>query len=164
MPSIIRIPSSALVILVGPSGCGKSTFARRFFEDTQVVSSDECRRLVADDETNQGASRYAFDVFHTIIRARLALNRLTVADATNLRGHARRPLREMAAEFGRPTVAIVFDLPLEACLERARRRERRVPPEVVERHHVLLQRIKPNLEGEGYRAIHYVRDFAAGQH
>jgi len=41
-----------LVVLVGVSGSGKSTFARTHFKPTEVVSSDFCRGLVADDETD----------------------------------------------------------------------------------------------------------------
>jgi protein phosphatase len=149
----LPIPRDALVVLVGASGCGKSTFARARFRPTQVVSSDECRRLVADDEGNQGASREAFEVFRAIIRGRLSLGRLTVADATNLRSRARRELRELAAAYRRPVVAVVFDYPLEGCLRRASGRERAVPPEVIERQHALLQWVKERLPEEGYLAI-----------
>jgi protein phosphatase len=153
----LRIPPRALVLLVGPSGCGKSSFARRHFSETQIVSSDECRRLVADDAADQSASRQAFGVFHAIIRGRLSLGRLTVADATNLRARDRRTLRDCAARYRRPTVAIVFDLPLQLCLERARHRPRVVAPEVIMRHHFHLQQAKPLLDAEGYAAIYEIR-------
>ena len=52
----ITLPELSLVVLVGASGCGKSTFARRHFLPTEVISSDYCRGLVADDENDQ--SRY----------------------------------------------------------------------------------------------------------
>ena len=38
--------------LVGASGSGKSTLARRHFKATEVLSSDECRALVSDDEND----------------------------------------------------------------------------------------------------------------
>ena len=50
----MQIPPGALVVLVGTQGCGKSTFARRWFAETEIVSSDECRRLVADDAVQPG--------------------------------------------------------------------------------------------------------------
>ena len=52
----LSIPDFSLVVLIGPSGSGKSTFARRCFRPTEVVSSDACRALVADDETDQAAT------------------------------------------------------------------------------------------------------------
>ena len=51
-----RFPSSALVVLIGASGSGKSTFARTHFMPTEVLSSDFCRGLVADDENDQAAT------------------------------------------------------------------------------------------------------------
>ena len=45
----ITIPDLALVVLIGPSGAGKSSFAARHFAPSEVLSSDFCRLLVADD-------------------------------------------------------------------------------------------------------------------
>ena len=73
-----------LVVLVGVSGSGKSTFARTHFKPTEVVSSDFCRGLVADDENDQSATPDAFDVLHYIVGTRLRRGLLTVVDATNV--------------------------------------------------------------------------------
>ncbi len=61
MPDI-SVPALSLVVLVGVSGSGKSSFAARHFAPTQVLSSDFCRGLVADDENDQAATTDAFDV------------------------------------------------------------------------------------------------------
>ena len=60
----LTIPELSLVVLIGASGSGKSTFARRHFRPTEVLSSDSCRGLVADDENDQSATDAAFDVLH----------------------------------------------------------------------------------------------------
>ena len=70
-PNRISVPALGLVVLVGVSGSGKSTFARRHFKPTEVVSSDFCRGLVADDENDQSATPDAFDVLHHIVGTRL---------------------------------------------------------------------------------------------
>ena len=57
----ITIPRLSLVVLIGPSGSGKSTFARRHFLPTEVLSSDACRGLVSDDDTNQAVTNDAFE-------------------------------------------------------------------------------------------------------
>jgi len=80
----LTIPELALVVLIGPSGAGKSTFARAYFLPSELLSSDACRALVADDENDQAATNDAFDVLHYIARKRLAAGRLTVVDATNV--------------------------------------------------------------------------------
>ncbi len=64
----LTIPELSLVVLLGPSGAGKSTFARTHFLPTEVLSSDACRALVADDENDQAATNDAFDVLHYIAR------------------------------------------------------------------------------------------------
>jgi protein phosphatase len=153
----MEIAGDALVILVGPSGCGKSTFARTRFPANEIVSSDECRRMVSDDEGSQAASRAAFSVFDALVYGRLAHGRRAVADATNLAPWSRERLREMAAEHGRPVVAIAFDAPLDLCVARQQTRERRVAADVVELHHAHMQQALAELPGEGYTHLYIVR-------
>ena len=59
-------------MLIRASGSGKSTFARTHFKPTEVISSDFCRGLVADDENDQSATEDAFAVLHYITGKRLA--------------------------------------------------------------------------------------------
>lgn len=94
----IKIPELCLVMLVGPSGSGKSSFAAKHFLATEVLSSDWCRGLVADDENDQGATKEAFAVLHYIARTRLLGGRLTVVDATNVQMEARKPLVQLAKD------------------------------------------------------------------
>jgi predicted kinase len=152
----MQIPPGALAVLVGPQGCGKSTFARRWFGETQIVSSDECRRLVSDDASNQEVSRAAFAVFYTLLRARLTHGRTTVADATHLTPWSRQVLRQIAVARGRPRVAIAFAAPLELCLARQGNRERQVPLEVVQRSHEAFRQALADLPHEGYARIYLV--------
>ena len=152
----IALAPDSLVVLVGASGSGKSYWAHGYFRSTQVVSSDRCRALVSDDEENQGVSREAFAVFYTILRQRLALGRLTIADSTGLQEFSRRRLVGIARERGRPVHAVVFTAPSELLHRQNAQRTRRVPEEIVERHAVMLREIVESgvLEGEGYDGIH----------
>src|ERR671914_401857 len=95
----LTIPELSLVVLVGPSGSGKSTFARKHFKPTEVLSSDTFRGLVSDDETDQAASKDAFEVLHFVAGKRLAAGRLTVIDATNVQPESRKPLRALARTY-----------------------------------------------------------------
>ena len=130
----LLIPEFSLVMLVGVSGSGKSTFARQHFKPTEIVASDVCRALVSDDESNQAASKDAFEVMHLIAAKRLGNHRLTVIDATNLKADARRPLAKMAADYRAPLVAILFNLPEALCQVRNKQRlDRAVSPNVITR-------------------------------
>src|ERR1700760_153847 len=95
----IQLPELSLVLLIGPSGCGKSSFARKHFLATEVISSDTCRGLIADNENDQSATGDAFELVHFIARKRLSGARLTVIDATNVQPEARKPLVELAREY-----------------------------------------------------------------
>ena len=116
-----RIPELSLVVLVGVSGSGKSTFAAQHFGRFEVISSDFCRGLVADDENDQAATRDAFDVLGYIAGKRLAAGRLTVIDATNVQADARKPLIELARAHDVLPVAIVLDVPEKVCAAAERR-------------------------------------------
>ena len=154
----LSIPEMSLVVLVGVTGSGKSTFAGAHFKSTEVLSSDYCRGLVADDENDQAATPDAFDVLHYIAGKRLAAGRLTVVDATNVQPEARRPLVELAREHDVLPVAIVLDLPEAVCLARnAVRPDRDFGPHVVRRQHQQLRRSASRLRQEGFRAVHVLR-------
>jgi protein phosphatase len=147
----IRIPRSSLVVLIGPSGSGKSVFAGRHFRSTEVVAADHCRALITDDETNQRVTEEAFAILHTIVAMRLKFGRLTVVDATNVQPKARRPLLGIATEHRAITTALVFNLPLQLCLQRNRSRpDRQVPEEAIVRQHQDLLCSLPLLTAEGF--------------
>jgi len=157
----LPIPNLSLVVLVGASGSGKSTFARRHFKPTEVLSSDVSRGLVADDETDQSATKDAFDVLHYIAAKRLAAGRLTVVDATNVQPMARQPLIALARRYHVLPVAIVFDLPERVSHERNHARpDRQFGPHVVRRQLQDLRRSIDGLQREGFRTVHVLHSVA----
>ena len=150
----VKMPELALVVLIGPSGAGKSTFARRHFRPTEILSSDACRGMVADDENDQSATGPAFDVLHFIAGKRLEGARLTVVDATNVQPMARKPLVELARQYHAVPVAIVFDLPERLCVERNRTRpDRDFGEHVVRRQMQQMRRSLRGLRREGFRYV-----------
>src|SRR5262249_24846246 len=119
------------------------------------LSSDFFRGLVCDDETDQAASKDAFESLHFVAARRLQNRRLTVIDATNVQPEARRPLIELARKYHYLTTAIVFDLPADLCHARNQERpDRTFGPHVVRTHAQQLQRSLRNLGREGFRDVH----------
>lgn len=155
----LPVTDLSLVVLIGASGSGKSTFARRHFKPTEVISSDFCRGLVADDENDQSASGDAFDVLHYIAGKRLAAGRRTVVDATNVQSESRKQLIELARQYDVLPIAIVLDVPEEVCAERNAARVDRadMPRRVIQRHTRELRRSLRHLEREGFRKVHVLR-------
>ncbi len=154
---LIKIPDPSLVILIGASGSGKSTFAQKHFKPTEILSSDFCRGLVSDDETDQSATTDAFEVLHFIAAKRLDAGKLTVIDATNVQAEARKSLQTLAREYHYLTVAIVLNIPAKLCQERNETRpDRDFKPHVVRNQTSQLRRSLRGLKREGFRNFCYV--------
>ncbi len=151
----LDVPELSLVVLVGASGSGKSTFAAKHFRPTEVLSSDHCRALVADDENDQSATNDAFELLYFIAAKRMAAGRLTVVDATNVKREDRARLVRLAREHHFLPVAIVFDLPERLCRERNESRPNRDFGSHVIRNQVRdLRRGLRRLRKEGFRHVH----------
>jgi protein phosphatase len=157
----LAIPDPALVALVGPAGSGKSTFAARHFAADEVLGSDAFRALVGTGEADQRATRTAFSILHRQLERRLRDGKLTVVDATNVEGHARRALVQRAQAARIPAVAIVLDLPAEVVHRRNDARGARVVDRDVVRHHLAVLRSAVDrglLEREGFDVVYRIRE------
>ena len=152
MKKEINIPELSLVVLIGTSGAGKSTFARKHFEPYEIVSSDQCRAIVGNDENNMNATNDAFELLRFIVSKRLKNGLLTVIDATNVQKESRKSLVELAKEFHCLPVAIVLDIPEKVCQERnAERSDRNLGKHVIRQQKSQLRKSLRNLKHEGFR-------------
>ncbi len=153
--TVIKLPSMGLVLLIGISGSGKSTFARAHFRPTQVISSDFCRGLVADDENDQASTADAFDVLNYIVGTRLRRGLLTVVDATSVQPAARASLVKLAKEHDVLTDAVVLDVPVPVATARTEARsDRTFGAQVINRQHRDLTRSLGRIRKEGFRRVH----------
>lgn len=152
-PKVIRLVRPSVVVLCGPAACGKSTFAAKHFRPTQIISSDQARALVCDDERDQRFQTQAFALVHFLVEQRLSINRLCVVDSTALTLPARRSLLELARRYHVPAVIVLFDVPLETCLEYDAKRERAVGRSVIERHYQAFEQAKLAVQQEGFDQV-----------
>ena len=150
----IAIPDFALVVLIGSTGSGKSTFAAKHFRPTEVISSDYCRALVSDDETDQSVSGDAFELVREIAGKRLKHRKLAVIDATNVRAADRKGWVELARKWHALPVAIVIDPGVDVCIERNKSRpDRAFGPQVPQRMTAEIRKGLRGLQREGFRQV-----------
>jgi predicted kinase len=150
---VIRLIRPSVVVLCGPAACGKSSFAAKHFRPTQIVSSDQARGLVCDDERDQRFQTQAFALVHFLIEQRLNINRLCVVDSTALTQAARKGLLDLARRFHVPAVVLLFDVPLATCLERDAQRERSVGQAAIERQYELFVQARSLIGQEGFDQV-----------
>jgi polynucleotide kinase-phosphatase len=154
LDSNIEIPDFSLVVLIGSTGSGKSRFAAKQFLPTEVISSDYCRALVSDSETDQGVTADAFELVREIAGKRLKHRKLAVIDATNVRPADRKGWIELARQWHALPVAIVFDPGIDVCIERNRARpDRAFGGQVVQRMVSEVRRGFGGLQREGFRQV-----------
>jgi protein phosphatase len=155
----LKLPELSLVLLIGTSGAGKSTFARRLFSATEIVSSDQCRALVADDENDQSATPEAFALLHYLVGLRLKRGLLTVVDATNVQPEARKTLIQLARDYHVLPTAVVLDVPDRLAEDRNRQRAERqhLGRHVIPNQRQQLRRSLKFLKQEGFRHIYHLR-------
>ncbi|MEM7497561.1 MAG: polynucleotide kinase-phosphatase [Pseudomonadota bacterium] len=157
-PHRIAIPDFSLVVLIGATGSGKSSFARKHFLPTEIVSSDHCRALVSDDETDQSASTDAFELLRYTAGVRLRRRKLTVIDATSVQRADRAELIRLAQKHHALPVALVLDIDPDECHARNQGRTNRdFGPHVARNHARALRRGLRGLQKEGFRNIHVMR-------
>ncbi|ACU60752.1 polynucleotide kinase-phosphatase [Chitinophaga pinensis] len=150
----IQIPELSLIVLIGATGSGKSTFAKKWFGNAEIVSSDRCREMVSNSENTKDASADAFDLLYYIVGKRLKRGLLTVVDATNVRSEDRKNLVALAREYHTLPVAIVMNLPDKVCLARNEMRtDRSLAGHLVTNHIHALKRGIGKLKTEGFRKI-----------
>ncbi len=148
-----RPPKGTVILAIGLPGSGKSSWFKR--HNITPLSSDMLRVLLFDDAHEQRFQDLVFSNLRSMLKARLIARRpLNYVDATNLTPHERHSWIRLAKDYGYEVQAVFFDVPVEVCLERNRRRERVVDEDVLRR---MAAKLKPPTFEEGFSKVTVVR-------
>ena len=152
-PGAAKGTKGYVVLTIGLPGSGKTTWFKR--RGVTPLSSDLLRTLLFDDITEQRWQGLVFSTLRSLLRARLiAKMPWNYVDATNLSPHERRQWIKMAKSFGYEVQAVFFDVPLEVCMERNKRRERTVSDDAMKK---MAERLRAPDFKEGFSKITVVR-------
>jgi predicted kinase len=148
-----RLSKGVVVLAIGLPGSGKSSWFKR--HKVTPLSSDLLRALLFDDPTEQRFQDLIFSNLRSMLKARLIARRpMNYVDATNLSPHERNGWIKLAKDYGYEVQAVFFDVPVEVCLERNQRRDRKVPEDAMRR---MASKLKPPTFEEGFSKITVVK-------
>jgi predicted kinase len=152
-PAAITAPKGVVVLAIGLPGSGKSSWFKR--HNITPLSSDLLRSILFDDPTEQRFQDLVFSNLRSMLRARLIAARpMNYVDATNLSPHERANWIKLAHDYKYEVQAVFFDVPVEVCLDRNRRRERSVPEDVM---HRMAGKLRAPAFDEGFTKITVVK-------
>jgi predicted kinase len=148
-----RASKGVVVLAIGLPGSGKSSWFKR--HNITPLSSDLLRALLFDDPTEQRFQDLIFSNLRSMLKARLIARRpMNYVDATNLSPHERSGWIKLAKDYGYEVQAVFFDVPVEVCLARNQRRERKVPEDAMRR---MAGKLKQPTFEEGFSKITVVK-------
>jgi predicted kinase len=148
-----RASKGVVVLAIGLPGSGKSSWFKR--HNITPLSSDLLRALLFDDPTEQRFQDLIFSNLRSMLKARLIARRpMNYVDATNLSPHERSGWIKLAKDYGYEVQAVFFDVPVDVCLARNQRRDRKVPEDAMRR---MAGKLKLPTFEEGFSKITVVK-------
>ncbi|MEN7548100.1 AAA family ATPase [Rapidithrix thailandica] len=148
-----------VLILKGLPGSGKSTFAKKLLEDNpgmyKRLNRDELRVMLDNNHFTPKNEKFVQKVRDLIFLEALKEGKHVIVDDTNLAPQAEERVRQLVAEYCHASGQQVFievkemDTPLQECLERDAKREKKVGRDVIMKmynQHVLKNDRGPNYQ------------------
>lgn len=137
-----------LILMMGVAGAGKSTWIKQNYPDVVPVSRDAIRFEILDEKGGEYFD-HEDEVFNSFIRqiiGSLAVDEVTIADATHLNRKARLKVLSRVRKYADEVEVIWIRVPLEIALKQNAMRtgRSRVPNDVIKNMYRSIQRPEDN--------------------
>ena len=149
---LAQMENPSVVMMVGVPGSGKSYIAEQLSEllAIDVLSSDECRKELTGDASDQSMSREAWDLVRQRAHDAIVGGRSVVIDGTHNDQEGRRRDIAQYRSFGaKAVIGVNIVTSLETAKARNAGRERIVPEFVLERMQQNIDNAPPSA-GDGF--------------
>lgn len=139
-PQLLRVyedknddKTPVLFMLMGLPGSGKSYIANGILYRPIIHSSDALREELYGDANEQSNNQELFVELHKRIKSDLVDGRDVIYDATNISKKRRRAFISELKNIKCKKICVCVMTPYEICLEQNKKRERKVPDNVIKR-------------------------------
>jgi predicted kinase len=123
-----------VIVLRGLPASGKSTWAKDYISRNPVtvrVNKDDLRATLHNSQWSEDNERLVLEIRNAIIIKSLINLRDVIVDDTNFAEKHVTTIQKIAEEYGASFEVKDFDVPLEVCLDRNRKRDSSVPDKVI---------------------------------
>lgn len=123
-----------IIVLRGLPASGKSTWAKDYISRNPVtvrVNKDDLRATLHNSQWSEDNERLVLEIRNAIIIKSLINLRDVIVDDTNFAEKHITTIQKIAEEYGASFEVKDFDVPLEVCLDRNRKRDSSVPDKVI---------------------------------
>ncbi len=108
-----------LYVMVALPRAGKSTYIRKYLREIVQVSADQLRLIISGERFSPKQEPKVWWVRSIMLEALMQQGIDIVVDQTNINRHRRKPLLELAKEYGYRSTAIEIKTGIEICKRRA---------------------------------------------
>lgn len=148
-----------LIMMIGLPGSGKSSFADEYIKNhknTVKHSSDELRKELYGDISDQSHNIEVFTELHRRIKTDLRNGKNVIYDATNVTKKSRISFLQSLNNIECSKEAVLLMTSIEKCIENNNNRERSVPEGVI---NAMYKRYCPPDYSEGFNKITILFDY-----
>lgn len=141
-----------LAVMIGISGSGKSTYANGLKTSLKadLVETDAIREELTGDASDQSQNYKVFQVAKKRVNDLLSQGKNAIIDATSVSVRDRKDWIHIGKDNNAEVRAYFIDTPIDVCKSQNRKRQRRVPDEVIDRQ---ASRLESPTKAEGFDTV-----------